>query len=117
MLRPLLKSDSSVSAWLSLRCAIAYAEAEIGTKDYAHAQHDLQQSLTIADKAVMTLDTARIYYLLGEATRLGGSSDHTQVANYYGETVRLLETVKKDAEKILTRADLKAMYDDANHWK
>ena len=119
MLRPLLKSDSSVSAYLSLRAAIAYAEAEVGVKDYAHAQHDLEQALIVAEKAEMHLDTARIYYLLGVSTRLNGSADHTQVAFYYREAARLLDIVKSDpgAEKILTRADLKAIYDDANHWK
>jgi len=119
ILRPLLKPDSSVSAWLSMRAAIAYAEAEIGIKDYVHAQHDLQQALTFVEKANMRLDDARIYYLLGESARLSGSADHSQIAYYYGEAVRLLDIVKSDpgADKILTRPDLKAIYDNANHWK
>ncbi len=119
MLRPLLKSDSSVSAYLSLRAAIAYAEAEVGIRDYAHAQRDLQQAVSSAEKAGMHIDTARIYYLLGESARLSGSSDRSQIAYYYHEAARLLDTVKSDpgAEKILTRSDLKAIYDAANHWK
>jgi len=116
MLRPLLQSANNVSASLSLRTSIAYAEAEVANKDYAQAQHDLQQALTTADKAGMHLDVARIYYLLGVSARLSGKGDY---AYYYREAVRLLDTVKVDpgAEKILTRADLKAIYDDANHWK
>jgi tetratricopeptide (TPR) repeat protein/predicted Ser/Thr protein kinase len=119
MLRPLLKSDSSVSAYLSLRAAIAYAEAEVGTKDYVHAQHDLQQALNSADRAGMRLDSARIYYLLGESARLSGSNDHTQIAYNYAQAVRLLDAIKSDpgADKILTRSDLKAIYDAASHWK
>ncbi len=119
MLRPLLKSDGSISAYLSLRAAIAYAEAEVGIKDYAHAQHDLQQALNSADKADMRLDSARIYYLLAESARLSGSNDHTQIAYNYAQAVRLLDAIKSEpgAEKVLTRSDLKAIYDDANHWK
>jgi eukaryotic-like serine/threonine-protein kinase len=119
MLRPLLKTDSSVSAYLSLRCSIAYAEAEVAAGNYAQAKRDLEQNLSATEKAGMRLDTARIYYLLGVSARLGGGSEHSQIAYYYGEAVRLLDVVKSDpgAEKVLERADLKAIYDDANHWK
>jgi tetratricopeptide (TPR) repeat protein len=118
-LRPLLKSGGSVSAWLNLRAAIANGEAEVAMKDYSHAQHDLEQALSQSEKAGTRLDTARIYYLLGECARLNGSGDHSQIAYYYGEAVRLLDAARSDpgAEKLLTRGDLKAMYDNANHWK
>jgi len=119
MLRPLLKPDSTVSSYLTLRASIAYAEAELGMKDYAHAQRDLSQAQTIADRSGMRLDNARIYYLLGETARLSGTGDHAQIAFYYRETIRLLDAVKAEsgAEKVLTRSDLKAIYDNANHWK
>ncbi len=119
LLRPLLNSDGTVSAYLSLRSAIAVSEAEIGVKDYAHAQRDLEQNLSAAEKAGMRLDMARINYLLGMSGRLSGSTDRTQIAYHYAEAVRLLEAIKSEpgAENILHRSDLKAIYDDANHWK
>ncbi|MBV8672448.1 MAG: tetratricopeptide repeat protein [Acidobacteriaceae bacterium] len=119
MLRPLLKPDSTVSSYLKVRAAIAYAEAEVGMKDYAHAQHDLNQTVTVTEKAGMRLDNARIYYLLGESGRLSGSGDRTQIAYYYRDTVRLLEAVKAEpgAGKLLTRSDLKAIYENASRWK
>jgi len=118
MLRPLLKPDSAVSSYLTVRAGIAYAEAEVGMKSYAQATRDLNQSLTTTEKAGMRLDSARIYYLLGESARLGGSQDRTQIAFYYREAVRLLEVIKSDgAPKVLTRSDLKVIYDNANHWK
>jgi eukaryotic-like serine/threonine-protein kinase len=118
MLRPLLKSPGNISSYLTVRAAITNAEAEIATKDYAHAQHDLEQVLVTTDKSSMRLDTARIYYLLGETARLSGGN-HAQFAYNYGQAVRLLDAVKSDpgAEKVLTRADLKSIYDNANHWK
>jgi eukaryotic-like serine/threonine-protein kinase len=119
MLRPLLNSDGTTSAYLSLRSAIAVSEAEVGMKDYAHAQHDLEQNLTATEKAGMRLDMARINYLLGTSARLSGSMDRTQITYYYSDAVRLLDAIKSDpgAQNILHRADLKAIYDDANRWK
>jgi tetratricopeptide (TPR) repeat protein len=119
MLRPLLNSGGATSAYLSLRSAIASAEAEVGSKDYTHAQRDLEQSLTATEKAGMRLDLARIYSLLGQSARLGGTADRSQASYYYGEAVRLLDSIRSDpgAEKVLDRKDLKAIYDDANHWK
>ena len=108
-----------MSAYLSLRCAIALAEAEVGVKDYAHAQRDLEQNLSTTEKAGMRLDMARINYLLGSSARLSGSTDRTQITYHYAEAVRLLDAIKSDpgAENILRRADLKAIYDDANRYK
>jgi tetratricopeptide (TPR) repeat protein len=119
MLRPLLNSDGTVSAYLSLRCAITFSEAEVGIKDYPHAQRDLEQNLSAAEKAGMRLDMARINYLMGTSARLSGSTDRTQIAYHYAETVRLLDAIKSDpgAENILRRSDLKAIYDDANRYK
>jgi tetratricopeptide (TPR) repeat protein/predicted Ser/Thr protein kinase len=119
MLHPLLSSDGTVSAYLSLRSAIAVSEAEVAGKDYAHAQRDLEQNLTATEKAGMRLDMARINYLLGTSARLSGSPDRTQVAYHYAEAMRLLDAIKSDpgAENILQRSDLKAIYDDANRWK
>ena len=119
ILRPLLKSGGNVSSYLTVRSAIANAEAEIGVKDYGHAQHDLEQTLVTSDKSGMRLDNARIYYLLGESARLSGSTDRRQVAYNYGQAVRLLDAAKSSpgAEKILSRADLKSIYDNASRWK
>ncbi len=119
MLRPFLKSDGTVSTYLSLRSAIAISEAEVAGKDYAHAQRDLEQNFTATEKAGMRLDMARVHYLLGTSARLSGSQDRTQIAYHYREAVRLLDAIKSEAgaEKVLDRSDLKAIYDDANRWK
>ncbi|MBV8632174.1 MAG: tetratricopeptide repeat protein [Silvibacterium sp.] len=119
ILRPMLKPNSAVSSYLTVRVAITNAEAEIGVKDLSHAEHELNLSLTATEKAGMRLDIARIYYLLGETARLSGTGEHAQIAYYYREAVRLLEAVKAEpgAEKVLTRSDLKAMYENANQWK
>ena len=119
MLRPLLNSGGSTNAYLSVRCAVAYAEAEVDAKDYVHAARDLELALTRTEKAGMRLDSARIYYLRGTVARLTGDADRSRTSYYYGEAVRLLEAVRADpgAENLLKRVDLKAMYEDAGRWK
>jgi len=119
MLRPLLKTGGSTNAYLSVQCAVAYAEAEADAKDYPAATRDLEQALTRTEKAGMRLDSAKIYYLRGTVARLTGATDRSRTSYYYGEAVRLIDAIRADpgAENVLKREDLKAMYEDAGRWK
>jgi eukaryotic-like serine/threonine-protein kinase len=116
MLRPLIASSEKSGANLSLRAAVALAQAEVGTKNYPDAERDLEQNLTRTEKAGMRLESARIYYLLGTSTRLSGSPGGS--SGPYREAIRLFNLISYDqgAEKFLSRVDIKAMYDDANRW-
>jgi len=118
MLRPLNSSDTA-NAYLSLQRAIANAQAEVDTRDYAKAERDLEQSLARSEKAGTRLDSARINYLLGTSMRLRGTAEKGRSSYYYGETLRLLDAIRADpgAENVLHRADLKTIYDDARQWK
>jgi tetratricopeptide (TPR) repeat protein/predicted Ser/Thr protein kinase len=119
MLRPLQNAGTSTNAYLALQCAIAYAQAEVETGDYTGAERDLGQDLNRSEKAGTRLDSARIYYLLGNSTRLRGAADKGRSSYYYSETMRLLDAIRADpgAENVLHRADLRSMYDDARQWK
>ena len=117
MLRPLLLPSAGTSgAYLSLQSSIALAEAEVGMKDYAQAERDLEQNLTRTEKAGMRLDSARVYYLLGTSTRLSSSAD--RATGPYRAALRMLNLVRYDpgAEDILKRADVREMYDESNRW-
>jgi len=119
MLKPLLKSFGVMNAYLSAQCTVAFAEAEVGAKDYPHAERDLEQALTTTEKSGMRLDSARIYYLRGTVARLTGNKDKTRTSYYYAEAVRLLDAIRADpgAANLLHRTDLRAIYEDASHWK
>ena len=93
------------------------AQAEIGLKDYARANHDLQEQLATAQRAGVRFGLARIYYLLGTSTRLSGNA--ARAADYYTEAVRLLDAMRGDpgAENMMRRADFKTMHDESNRWK
>ena len=113
-LQALLNGKGTVNANLALEINLALIQAEIGIRDYARANHELDQQLPQAQRAGVRFGLARIYYLLGTSARLGGSTD--RAAEYYREAARLLDAVRGDpgAEKIMRRADFKSMYDESN---
>ena len=117
MLQPLLNGKRAAPANLSLQINLAAAEASIGIKDYARANHILDQELITAKRAGMRFDLARTYYLLGTSARLNGSAE--RAADYYREAAQLLDVVRGDsgAENIMQRIDFKTMYEESNRWK
>ena len=116
-LKPLLNAKRAVSANLSMQINLAVAEATIGVKDYAGADHSLEQELTTAKRSGMRFDLARIYYLLGTSMRLNNNA--ARAADNYREAAQLLDGIRGDpaAEHILQRVDYKTMYDESNRWK
>jgi tetratricopeptide (TPR) repeat protein len=116
-LHTLLNDKGSIAAHLSLEINLELAEAEIGLKDYARANHDLQQELPGAQRAGVRFGLARIYYLLGTSARLSGSAGIA--ADNYREAAQLLDVIRSDAgaENIMRRTDFKTMYDESNRWK
>jgi len=117
MLQPLLNGKRAAPANLALQINLAAAQASIGMKDYARANHILDQELITAKRAGMRFDLARIYYLLGTSARLNGNAE--RAADYYREAAQLLDVVRGDsgAENIMQRVDFKTMYEDSNRWK
>ena len=116
-LRTLLDAKGTIAAHLSLEINLELAQAEIGVKDYARANHDLEQELPRAQRAGVRFGLARIYYLLGMSARLNGSAD--RAADYYREAAQLLDVIRADsgAENIMRCTDFKTLYDESNHWK
>jgi len=113
MLRPLSAQTGRSGANLAIQTAIVLAQAEVGSKDYAQAERDLELTLTRTEKAGMRLDSAQIYFLLATSVRL--RQGEAQAQNAYREALRQLNLVRYDpgAENVLKRADVKAMYDEA----
>ncbi len=114
--RPLVGADVTSDRNLILQCKVYLAEALILTKDYAGARQILQEAAAPTEKSGMRLRLARIYYLQATASRLSGNS--ADAWNGYRQTIALLNAIRNDAgaENILRRADLKAVFDDANRW-
>jgi tetratricopeptide (TPR) repeat protein len=98
---------------ISVECSLSTATAMIRSHDYAHAQQELQRALLRADKVGLKPLSAKGHYLLGNALRASGNQAEAQ--QHYSDAVKLLDGMRQEAgaEKILQRADFKAMYDES----
>jgi hypothetical protein len=89
------------------------AEALIAGKKYAAAQQELQTDLGKSEKLGSRFQSVRIHYLLGTALQSAGNP--ADASQHYRMAVKLIDDMQKDAgaEKLLERADLKAMFTEA----
>ncbi|HZQ95456.1 MAG TPA: tetratricopeptide repeat protein, partial [Candidatus Sulfotelmatobacter sp.] len=101
---------------LSTDVSVYVAQAMITAKDFAHARDTLERSLSASEKLGTRMQTAKIQYLLGNSLRRSGES--ANAAPHYREAVRLLDETRKEpgTEKLLDRADLKSIYEEASRW-
>jgi len=116
-LRQLMQqSDDQGVPNISIDCAISIGETMIRSHDNVHAQQQLERALVRADKLSLKPLSARAHYLLGGLLRAMGNQ--TDAQQNYRDTLQLLDAMRQDpgAEKILERADFKAMHDDAARW-
>ncbi len=111
-LKPLIQQAEDLGLkHISVECSLSMAEAMMQGRDNEKARQELQRALLRADKLGLQPLSARAHYLLGTIAQSSGNSNEAQ--DNFRETLRLLDTMKKDpgAEKILQRADLKAIYE------
>ncbi|MFZ3188701.1 MAG: tetratricopeptide repeat protein [Candidatus Sulfotelmatobacter sp.] len=110
------EADSRGLRYLSLQSSVDLAESMISSKDYSHAQQELQTDLSASEKLGSRYQTARIHYLLGNALRSSGNS--SDASAQYRQAVSLIDEMRKEpgAEKLLDRADLKALYLQASQF-
>ena len=115
MLKPLLqRADDLGFKYIAVECSVFMAEAMIQRHDYPAAQQELKRALLRSDQLGMQPLSARAHYLLANAERASGDPSDAQQDDR--QAVSLLDAMKKDpgAEKILERADFKAIYEQAS---
>jgi serine/threonine protein kinase/tetratricopeptide (TPR) repeat protein len=97
--------------YMAVESSIFLAEAMMQTHDSAQARQELERALLLSDKLGMQPLSTRGHYILATIAREAGNNNDAQ--QNYREAVRLLDAMKKDpgAEKLLQRADFKAIYD------
>ena len=113
-LKPLIQQADDVGQkYISVESSIFMAEAMMQNHDNAHARDQLEHALLLADKLGMQPLSLRAHYLMATIQR--DSGDANDARDNYREALRLLDAMKKDpgAEKLLQRADFKAIYDAA----
>jgi tetratricopeptide (TPR) repeat protein len=99
--------------YTSVESSIFMAEAMMQRRDGARARQELERALLLSDKLGMQPLSARAHYLLAVIEQNSGDSNDAQ--DNYREAIRLLDAMTMDsgAEKLLQRADFKAIYDDS----
>ncbi len=104
-------ADKQGMKYLALVSSIELATALTNTKDYARAQEVLNQALNSSEKFGTRLQTALVHFALGNLLKQKG--DASGSASEYKQAASLLDDIKKEqgSDKVLQRADLKAVYD------
>ena len=106
------QADDVGQKYVSVESSVAMAEAMMQTRD-THARDQLERALLLSDKLGMQPLSVRIHYLLATIEKDSGNGNDAR--DNYREALRLLDAMKKDpgAEKLLQRADFKAIQDAA----
>jgi serine/threonine protein kinase/tetratricopeptide (TPR) repeat protein len=115
ILRPILQhADDLGRKYISVESSLFIGEAMIQRGDHAGAEQELKRALLRSDQLGMQPLSARAHFLLAVAERAARNTSDAQQDNR--QVLALLDAMKKDpgAEKILQRADFKAMYGQAS---
>ncbi|MGH9501340.1 MAG: protein kinase domain-containing protein [Terriglobales bacterium] len=113
-LRPLIQQANDLGLkYTSVESSILLGEALLQNRDASPARQEVERALQLSDKLGMHPLSARAHYLL--ATIQQASGDNSDAQDNFRETLRLLDSMKQDpgAEKLLQRADFKAIYDES----
>jgi serine/threonine protein kinase/tetratricopeptide (TPR) repeat protein len=116
-LRTLAKqSEDQGFSFMAVECQVYMADGMMRNHDGAHARQELERALQRTEKLGLKPLSARAHYLL--ANNLRASGDAPEAQQHYRNAVELIDAMRKDAgsEKILQRADIKMMYNDASRW-
>jgi tetratricopeptide (TPR) repeat protein len=107
------EADRQGMKYLALVSSVDLATAMINSKDYAHAQDVLNQALNTSEKLGTRMQTALIHFQLGNLLQQKGDAQGAKAQ--YGQATGMLDEIQKEqgAEKVMQRADLKAVYDRA----
>jgi tetratricopeptide (TPR) repeat protein len=116
-LRTLAKqSEDQGFSFMAVECQVYMADGMMRNHDGARARQELERALQRTEKLGLKPLSARAHYLL--ANDLRASGDAAEAQQHYRNAVELIDAISKDAgsEKILQRADIKMMYDEASRW-
>jgi tetratricopeptide (TPR) repeat protein/predicted Ser/Thr protein kinase len=110
------EADSLGLKYLSLECSIYEAEARIQLRDYLRAQQQLERTILQTENLGLRPLLLRAHFSLGKMFRdKGAPADATP---HYRQALTLLDTLRKEpgGDKILERADFKAIYTESDQW-
>ncbi len=102
--------------YLGIACSILEAEAKTQLKDYSAAQQQLERAALQSENLGLRPLRLLAEYSLGKMFRQKG--DVADATSHYRQAVTVLDALRKEpgSEKIMDRADFKAMFAESNAW-
>jgi len=102
--------------YLSIECSIYEADAKMRLKDYAGAQEQLERADLQSENLGLRPLRLLTQFSLAKVSRQKG--DLAEATSHYRQVLTLLDTLRKEpgADKIMERADFKAMYAESDSW-
>jgi hypothetical protein len=109
------QAQTSGLAYLAVDCALQQADTLIRAGDHSQARLLAEDALARAETQGLRELRARSEYVIATALRLAGNA---QARKRYAEAQQLLEEMAREdgAQKLLERADLKAIHDECVKW-
>jgi tetratricopeptide (TPR) repeat protein/predicted Ser/Thr protein kinase len=102
--------------YLSIECAVYEADAKMRLKDYTDAQEQLERADLQSEN--LGLRPLRLLTQFSLAKLFRQKGDLAEASSHYRQVLALLDTLRKEpgADKIMERADFKAMYAESDGW-
>jgi serine/threonine protein kinase/tetratricopeptide (TPR) repeat protein len=102
--------------YLSIECSIYEAHAKIRIKDYSGAQEQLERVDLLSEN--LGLRPLRVLSEFSLAKLFKQKGELPEATAHYRQVTSLLDTLRKEpgAQKIMERADFKAMYAESESW-
>ena len=98
---------------MAVECSIYLGEALMQSRDFSHARQELERALLRADKLALKPLSTQAHYLLAKTLLSSGKGAEAQ--EHYHDALQLLDSMRQEdgGDKLLQRADFKAIYDEA----
>jgi eukaryotic-like serine/threonine-protein kinase len=107
------EADSLAVKYIATQCSIALGEALLNSKDYSHAQDELQSAVRKSEDLGMKSLLPEGHYLLSQALRKNGSK--AEADRHLQQASQLVEEMRQESksDSLLQRADLKLIVEEA----
>src|SRR6266478_1336156 len=101
------EADSLAVKYIATQCSIALGESLLNSKDYSHAQDELQSAVRKSEDLGMKSLLPEGHYLLSQALRKSGKN--SEADNHLKQAAQLIEQMRQESQSdaLLERADLK----------
>lgn len=107
------EADSLPQKYIATQSSIALGAAFLNTRDYSHAQDELQSAVRKSEDLGMKSLLPEAHYLLAEALRKNGSD--TDADRHLQQAAQLVEEMRQESksDSLLQRADLRPIVEAA----